>query len=153
MARMTHTFIAGLAGVLAWGFAAAQESEITIAPAEQSPSIESLEDESLTLPPVIASEPGEARFEEPDPEREDALEAVVTSGQTDWRLPDLGTSMREEEPELEPDQRMYVGVIPLYDPEDEENDPLLDLTQDPDVMRGVGFLKLFELRFGQRSPE
>jgi hypothetical protein len=135
---------AGLIAVLTLGLAQAQETPVTA---------EALDDDELTLPPVIRSEPGEARFEAPEPERENALEAVVTSGQTDWRLPDLGTSLRAEEPELAPDQRMHVGVIPLYDPEDEENDPLLDLTENPEVMRGVGFLKLIEVRFGRRSPE
>jgi hypothetical protein len=104
----------------------------------------------LTLPPVIGSEPDEAHLEPPPADRDDVLEAVVTGGQTDWRLPDLGSSLREEREEREPDQRIELGFVPLYDPE--EQDPTVDfLTPEVDVMRGVGMIKLIELRFGRRS--
>lgn len=107
-------------------------------------------DPELTLPPVIDSEPEEAHLEPPPPDRDDVLEAVVRGGQTDWRLPDLGSSLREEREEREPDQRIELGFVPLYDPE--EQDPTVDfLTPEVDVMRGVGMIKLIELRFGRRS--
>lgn len=121
-------------------------------PAEPQ-AAEAAADSELTLPPVIASQPGQTRLEPPAEDREDVLEAVVTEGQSEWRLPDLGTSLREEEPALAPDQRMSVRFIPLYDPEDEENDPLLDLAPEPDVMRNVRFIEFIELRFGKRRPD
>jgi hypothetical protein len=104
--------------------------------------------EDLTLPPVIAQSPGDAHLEPTPENREDTLEAVVTGGQTDWRLPDLGTSLREEEePEL--DQRMDFRAAPLYDPEKQVE--MLEPVPVVDVERNVGYLRLFQIDFGRRS--
>lgn len=106
--------------------------------------------EDLTLPPVIAENPGNARLEPAHEEREDEIEVVVAGGQSDWRLPDLGTSLRrEEEPEL--DQRMEFRVAPLYDPEKQVE--MLEPVPVVDVLRDVGFLRIFEVGFGRRSRQ
>jgi hypothetical protein len=104
----------------------------------------------LTLPPMIASNPGETRFEAPPEEREDVLEAVVTGGQTDWRLPDLGSSIRAEQEAREPDQRIELGFVPLYDPADPEATAEF-LSPEAEVMRGVGMIRLIELRLGRQD--
>jgi len=108
------------------------------------------DDDELTLPPEITSEPGEVYFEPPPEEREDVLEAVVTGGQTDWRLPDLGSAMRAEQEERDPNERIDVTFLRLYDPENQ--DPTEELFPDDSNPRSVGFLEVFELRFG-KPPE
>jgi len=108
------------------------------------------EPEELTLPPEITEGPGEVRFEAPAEEREGALEAVVTRGQSDWRLPDLGSEMRREQDERDPTERIDATFLYLYDPENQ--DPTEELFPDDSNPRTVGWLQLFELRFGKR-PE
>ena len=106
--------------------------------------------EDLTLPPVIGDSPGDVRLEPAHEEREDELVVEVTGGQSDWRLPDLGTSLRrEEEPEL--DQRMEFRLAPLYDPEKQVE--MLEPVPVVDVLRDVGFLRIFEVGFGRRSRQ
>jgi len=108
------------------------------------------EDDELTLPPEITSEPGEVRFEPPPEEREDVLEAVVTGGQTDWRLPDLGSAMRAEQEKRDPSERIDVTFLGLYDPENQ--DPTEELFPDDSNPRSVGFLQIFEVTIGKK-PE
>jgi len=138
MAQLRLATAIGLLGFALTG--AAQETD------------EAQPERDLTLPPVLA-EPGEVRFELPPEDREDALEVVVTGGQTDWRLPDLGSSLREqrEAEERAREQRIRVRFVPLYDPETQ--DPTEDLSQGVDVLRRVGFLRIFEFRFGRRTEE
>jgi hypothetical protein len=120
--------------------------------------------EDLTQPPRIddqaqverqvsaaGNSPGETRLEPAEEEREDVLEAVVTGGQTDFRLPDLGTSFRNAEEERDPNQRMEVTFLYLYDPEN--IDPAEEVFPTIEDLRRVGFLRVFELRFGRRSRE
>jgi hypothetical protein len=128
MARLIA--ILSLAGLLA-GSAAAQDDA-----------------DDLALPPEISSEPGEVRFEPPPEEREDALEVVVTAGQSDWRLPDLGSDMRSEQESRDPNERIDVTFLYLYDPE--RQDPTEELFPDDSNPRSVGFLQVFELRFGKQ---
>jgi hypothetical protein len=107
--------------------------------------------EDLTLPPVIAESPGDARLEPVPEDREpEGIDVTVTGGQTDWRLPDLGTSLREEEPR-ELDQRMEFVLAPYYDPEKQVE--MLEPVPVVDVMRDLGFLRIFEVGFGQRSRQ
>jgi hypothetical protein len=105
----------------------------------------------LTLPPTIESEPGDVRLEPPVDEREDVLEAVVRGGQTDWRLPDLGSSFRSRIPEKNPNQRIEVTLIPLFDPENQ--DPTEKLFPGIEDLRRVGFLKIITVGFGKRSRD
>lgn len=107
-------------------------------------------DDTLTLPPEIDLGPGAARLEPPAEAREDVLEAVVTGGESNWRLPDLGSSFRREEVP-DPNQRIEVNFIPLYDPENE--DPTANLFQNIEDLRNVGFLEIFRINFGRRSPD
>ena len=117
----------------------------------------------LTLPPTIgeaaqvasqtaaaASAPGDARLEPGDESREDVLEAVVTGGQNDFRLPDLGTSLRREEPR-DPDQRIEVTFLNLYDPDN--IDPAEEIFPTIEDLRDVGFLRVFKMQFGRRPSE
>ena len=107
--------------------------------------------EDLTLPPVIAEAPGDVRLEPAPEDREgEGIEVLVTGGETDWRLPDLGTSLREEE-ERELDQRMEFSLAPYYDPEKQVE--MLEPVPVVDVMRNVGMLRIFEIDFGRRSRQ
>lgn len=106
-------------------------------------------DEQLTLPPVIRAMPGDVRLEPPPEDREDGLHVEVTGGQTDWRLPDLGTSLREEEETRDPDQRIEARLAPLFDPEKE--DPTHETAPVVDVLRDVGFIRIFEIRIGPKD--
>jgi hypothetical protein len=108
------------------------------------------EPQDLTLPPVIATAPGQPNLEPPPEDRDDLVRAVVTSGQSEFRLPDLGTSLREEREQEDPNQRIVANPIRLYDP---EADPTVDDNfLEADVLRGVGFIKMFEFRFGRDRP-
>ena len=107
--------------------------------------------DDLTQPPEIDPDsppPGAARLEPADDEREDLLEAVVTRGQTDWRLPDLGTSLRDDEDTLEPGQRIDVAFFPLFDPENQ--DPTAELFEQEELRR-VEMIRIFEIDFGERD--
>lgn len=105
--------------------------------------------EDLTLPPRIESAPGDPHLEPPPQDREDMLEAVVTSGRSDWRLPDLGSSFRRAQEEAPSNQRIEVSFLHLYDPETQDaTDALFPSVEE---QRRVGFLKLIEVRFGHRD--
>jgi len=107
--------------------------------------------EDLTLPPTIEQSPGDVRFEPaPRDDGEEGIDVEVTGGQTDWRLPDLGTTLREEE-ERELDQRMEFVLAPYYDPEKQVE--MLEPVPVVDVMRDLGFLRIFEVGFGRRSRQ
>ena len=108
----------------------------------------------LTQPPQFSgteSAPGSASLEPPPEEREDMLEAVVTGGQTDFRLPDLGTSLRDDEDERDPNQRYKVTFLNLWDPDN--IDPAEEAFPSLEEKLGVGMLRIFELRFRGRDPE
>jgi hypothetical protein len=123
---------------------------------EQSPSDPqssvAAADADLAFPPTISTAPGSVEFEAPDEGREPALEIVVVKGRTDWRLPDLGSSLREQrENEIDPNQRIHVNTLPLYTPgERDPNDELFD--EDPDLRGvGVGFLQIIRIDIGKRG--
>jgi len=105
-------------------------------------------EDELTLPPEITAAPGEVLFEAPPEEREEALEAVVTRGQDEWRLPDLGSAMRAEQEARDPNERIDATFLYLYDPENQ--DPTEELFPDDSNPRTVGWIELFEVRFGKR---
>ena len=108
------------------------------------------QENALALPPRLEESPGAARLTEPPADRRDVLEEVIVTADSQWRLPDLGTSLRrEEEPEL--DQRMEFRLAPLYDPEKQVE--MLEPVPVVDVLRDVGFLRIFEVGFGRRSRQ
>ena len=134
-----------LIGLLALGAtqAAAQDDAATQAEAPAT---------DLTQPPQYSgAAPGDANLEPPQEEREDMLEAVVTGGQTDFRLPDLGTSLRDDEDEWDPSQRYKVTFLNLWDPDN--IDPAEEAFPSLEEKLGVGMLRIFELRFRGRDPE
>lgn len=112
---------------------------------------EQLAEVDLTLPPRIDTEaaPGEARLEPPPEEREDMLEAVVTGGQRDFRLPDLGTSFRQDDEEYDPTERIDVTFLYLFDPENQ--DPAEEAFPSLEERLGVGMLRIFRIDFGRRD--
>ena len=108
----------------------------------------------LTQPPQFSGAepaPGDANLEPPPAEREDMLEAVVTGGQTDFRLPDLGTSLRDDDEERDPNQRFQVTFLNLWDPDN--IDPAEEAFPSLEEKLGVGMLRIFELRFRGRDQE
>lgn len=143
MAGLNIKLLSACAVAVLLGAAGAQEPE-----SEPPAAID------LTQPPVILSAPGDAHLEPPPEEHEAVLEAVVTGGQTDWRLPDLGSSLRKEREEArDPNQRIAVELVPLYDPGEQESTADF-LAPEVEVMRGVGMIKIFNLRIGgRRRPE
>lgn len=114
---------------------------------EDSPAVD------LTLPPQIdpTAAPGEARLEPAPDEREDMLEAVVTGGQTDFRLPDLGTSFRADNEEYDPTERIDVQFLYLFDPENE--DPAEEAFPSLEERLGVGMIKLFRITIGDPNRD
>ncbi|HUF72180.1 MAG TPA: hypothetical protein VMR74_04700 [Gammaproteobacteria bacterium] len=157
MARLIAT--ACLLGVAVSGTARAQDDEarteaLTEAQAqaltEETEARDETSEPDLTVPPRVESSPADARLEPAPEEREDMLEAVVAGGQTDFRLPDLGTSFREEE-EPDPNDRIDVTFLYLYDPDNV--DPAEAVFPTIEDLRRVGFLRVIELRFGRRSRD
>lgn len=114
---------------------------------EETPTVD------LTVPPRLdsTSAPGEARLEPAADEREDMLEAVVTGGQTDFRLPDLGTSFREDDEEYDPTERIDVQFLYLFDPENE--DPAEEAFPSLEERLGVGMIKLFRITIGNSDRD
>ncbi|MGD8339520.1 MAG: hypothetical protein PVH89_01990 [Gammaproteobacteria bacterium] len=119
----------------------------------QAAAQDGAEEADLTIPPQIsdAPAPGDASLEPAPEEREDMLEAVVTGGQTDFRLPDLGTSLRDDEEERDPNQRFDVTFLNLYDPDN--IDPAEEAFPSLEEKLGVGMLRIFEVRFRGRERD
>jgi hypothetical protein len=115
---------------------------------EESPAVD------LTLPPRIdptTAAPGQTRLEPAPDEREDMLEAVVTGGQTDFRLPDLGTSFRADDEEYDPTERIDVQFLYLFDPENQ--DPAEEAFPSLEERLGVGMIKLFRITIGNSDKD
>jgi hypothetical protein len=145
-----------LSALVCLGFVVASSelaAQQATAETDQAAGPEAGTDLDLTLPPRIGDDPapGEPRLEPPAEEREDMLEAVVTGGQTDFRLPDLGTSFRERQEARETDQRIEVQFLNLYDPEN--RDPAEEAFPSLEEKLGVGMLRVFRLEFGKRNPD
>lgn len=110
-------------------------------------------DADANLAPADAAEagPGGAELAAQPKAGADSLEEVVVVGQG-WRLPalpDLGSSWRQTHaPNKE--GRIHVGFTPLYDPSASPTASDVFLTNRE--IRRVGFLQLFQLRFG-RHPQ
>lgn len=112
----------------------------------------SAQDEDLTLPPRLDGEPFAARLAPQPQEREAALEEVVVVGENEWRLPDLGSSWRLRQADDEELTRIETSFLPLYDPEvePEERNDFLSMSSE---LHRVGFIELFQIRFGGRSRD
>lgn len=109
-------------------------------------------DTALVLPPSVGDGPGAPRLAEPEPDRAATMEEVVVIGESEWRLPDLGSEWRQRQDDLRPGtDRIEVSFLPLYDPENA--DPTVDLFQRNSELHRVGFIELFRLRFGGDSRD
>jgi hypothetical protein len=106
--------------------------------------------EDLTLPPRL-DEPGQVRLAAGRAGARDGLEEIIVVRESEWRLPDLGSTWRANQEAEQPPQRIEVAILPLYDPERQaiDFDPLrINLEA-----QRVGFIELFRLRFGRRSAD
>jgi len=122
-----------------FGLAAAggQENELT-----QPPLIDE--------PPRIAASPRATALAPPTAGRSQGLDEIVVVGESEWRLPDLGSDWRARATDEQEPQRIEVSFLPLYDP---ERDPIdydpLNINRE---IQRVGFIELFRVEFG-RPPE
>jgi hypothetical protein len=108
--------------------------------------------EDLALPPRVEDAPGAARLAAEPPDRREPLEEIVVVSEQRWRLPDLGSEWRAEHAaEADSTARIEATFMPLYDPENDA--PTYDVFNVNRAIRQVGFIELFRVRFGQRSPE
>jgi hypothetical protein len=93
--------------------------------------------------------PGGVPFEPAPRADEEVIEEIIVYGRRDeWRLPDMGDTLRREREELE---KAKVGEVdfeflPLYDPEQAAREP--DLFRMDDPLQRVGKVELFRFRFG-----
>ncbi len=93
--------------------------------------------------------PGPAPFEPAAGADEDVIEEIIVRGRRDeWRLPDMGDTLRREREELEKARPGQVDFefLPLYDPEESAREPDLFRMYDPE--QRVGKIELFRFRFG-----
>jgi hypothetical protein len=107
--------------------------------------------QDLTLPPRLEESPGDVHLAEPPDDRRRALEEVIATSQSEWRLPDLGSAWRVRQGDERDTGRIDASLLPLYDPEEERPnfDPLRINLQ----VQQVGFIELFRIRFGRRSRD
>lgn len=102
----------------------------------------------LAVAPRLDDAPGRSQLAAVEPADDDALEEVIVIGDSEWRLPDLGSSWRAREEDEPSNDRIEVSLLPLYDPgEDGAQFDALGINQE---MQRVGFIELFRLRFGRR---
>lgn len=158
MARVSRSILAAAAAVLTGALAA---SALAQAPESPGPGTGVTDPDTgaeadLTFPPTASDAPGAATLEPQDEERDPTLEIVVVKGRADWRLPDLGSSLREQrEAEAKDGQRIQVDALPLYHKLQQDPDAEI-FDEDPDL-RGVrvGFLQLFRIGVGRgdRIPD
>jgi hypothetical protein len=82
-----------------------------------------------------------------------AQDEVIVVGQTEFRLPDLGSSWRtEQEAEQAAAARIRVAFLPLYDPETRAAASDVFLTN-RETYRRHGVIELFRVRFGRRARD
>jgi hypothetical protein len=104
------------------------------------------QENALTLPPRIDASPRDAELAPPAPGRREALEEIIVVGESEWRLPDLGSEWRARADEESEAERIEVSFLPLYDP---ERDPIdYDPLQINREIQRVGFIELFRVEFG-----
>jgi hypothetical protein len=112
-----------------------------------APSIGQQQD--LTLPPRLDESPGDVRLAATPENRRRALEEVVVTSESEWRLPDLGSEWRARQEDERATGRIEVSLLPIYDPEGLQPD--FDPLRINREAQQVGFLELFRVRFGRRS--
>jgi hypothetical protein len=122
--------------------AAAPATPPAAAPPEQPP-----------LRPAVAlpdsrRPPNSARLAPLPEERGDEPEEIIVIGQG-WRLPDLGSEWRARQKEAASEGRFTATALPLYDPAEP---PLHTEAFTSPEQRRHGYIELFRLRFGRRSP-
>lgn len=115
-------------------------------------TIAAAQDEDLTLPPRLDGTPFAARLAATPAERDEALEEVVVVGENEWRLPDLGSAWRQRQEDAEVPARIEASFLPLYDPEVEPEQRNDFLAMSSELHR-VGFIEIFQIRFGRRSQD
>ena len=100
-------------------------------------------------PRILPDGPGSVSLAPLPGDRATEMEEIVVIGRSEWRLPDLGSSLGEA---TEREQgRWRASFLPLYDPETPMRGPeLLEVTTAP---QRVNYIELFRVRFGPRPPE
>jgi hypothetical protein len=104
------------------------------------------QESDLTLPPRIDAGPRGAELAEPSAGRSAELDEIIVVGESEWRLPDLGSEWRARAEEESRAQRIELSFLPLYDP---ERDPVdYDPLRINREIQRVGFIELFRVQFG-----
>jgi hypothetical protein len=146
--------------LVAIGPAAAQRDDVPLPPRlDRDPAPAAAAPQQPTaspLPPEIAGAlatanrpPNSATLAPLPEERTDAPDEIIVIGRG-WRLPDLGSAWRAKQQEKDGIGRFSATFLPFYDPDDPP--PRLESPLLAPEARRVGYIELFRLRFGRRSP-
>ena len=109
-------------------------------------------DATETPPAAPARRPVRARLA-PLPEDRPVQDEIVVVGESEWRLPDLGSDWRaQQEAERAAAARIRVTFLPLYDPEAPAATSDLFLVN-REAQRRHGVVELFRVRFGRRGRD
>ena len=107
------------------------------------------QESALTLPPRIDEIARSPELAPAAGGRSDSLDEIIVVGESEWRLPDLGSDWRARAAEEQKAERIDVSFLPLYDP---ERDPIdYDPLRINREIQRVGFIELFRVEFGDRS--
>ena len=108
--------------------------------------------DDLALPPRIDNVPSQARLAAAPEDRIDTIEEVIVTNDNPWGLPDLGSTWRAREAQTVDTERIRANFLPLYDPDDPASllAPLFPANRE---MQRVGFIQLFQVRFGGRDTD
>ena len=107
--------------------------------------------EEAPLPPRILDDaPGQASLAQLPENRVEIIEEVVVVATERWRLPDLGATWRAQYEE-QPESRVAMRYLPLYDPELADRWP--DLFQLSKQEERTGYIELFRIRFGAEAQK
>ena len=109
------------------------------------------QESDLTLPPRIDTIARTTEIAAAPTERDASLDEIIVVGDTEWRLPDLGSDWRARAKEEHGTERIAVSFLPLYDP---ERDPIdYDPFRINREIQRVGFIELFRIEFGSRAHD
>ena len=101
-------------------------------------------------PRILDDEPGQGSLAPLPSNRVQVLEEIVVVGSNEWRLPDLGATWRTLF-ERDPESRVTMRFLPLYDPEQADRMPDLFLLNKQEER--TGYIELFRIRFGAEAQE